>query len=256
MSEASDYLETLFKESYKAELDRSEKLDSQINLPTIIVTVFLGASAFYFEHRPEFQWSPAIVVFYLVMMLYLASVVRTIYCMVRSYGGYAYALIPSPGRVEARSQQLRAFYADYYGGNVAAIEGDVKKSIQEEMIGFYQVAATANRTNNLTRTTWLFYTTVWIVISLVLLLVSRLVFYYNDKPKPQKVRIISTKDEPSEIDVKGVTPPPVQKVEVSGALSPHQVQITNPPRVQDVKIIGQPAVQKVEVVEPQKKDAK
>src|SRR5208282_5330962 len=240
MSEASDYLETLFKESYKAELDRSEKLDSQINLPTIIVTVFLGASAFYFEHRPEFQWSPAIVVFYLV----------------RSYGGYAYALIPSPGRVEARSQQLRAFYADYYGGNVAAIEGDVKKSIQEEMIGFYQVAATANRTNNLTRTTWLFYTTVWIVISLVLLLVSRLVFYYNDKPKPQKVRIISTKDEPSEIDVKGVTPPPVQKVEVSGALSPHQVQITNPPRVQDVKIIGQPAVQKVEVVEPQKKDAK
>ena len=91
---------------------------------------------------------------------------------------------------------------------------------------------------------------------LVLLLVSRLVFYYNDKPKPQKVRIISTKDEPSEIDVKGVTPPPVQKVEVSGALSPHQVQITNPPRVQDVKIIGQPAVQKVEVVEPQKKDAK
>ena len=214
MSESRDYLETLFKETYKAELDRSEKLDSQINLPTIIVTVFLGASAFYLEHRPESPWSLAIVTFYLLMALYFSSVGLTIFFMLKSYTRYSYALIPAPDRVELRSQELRGFYARYHGEDDPAIEGDVKKDIQKEMIDFYQQAATANRTNNVTRAAWLFYTTVGIVTSLVLLMLSRLAFYYNDKPKPQKVRIVSTKDEPSEIDVKGVVPPFVRKVEV------------------------------------------
>jgi hypothetical protein len=38
MSVARDYVEAIYKEVYKTELDRAEKLDSQINLPTTFPT--------------------------------------------------------------------------------------------------------------------------------------------------------------------------------------------------------------------------
>ncbi len=182
MSQVGDYLESVYKEMYKAELDRSEKLDAQIGLPTVIVTIFLGASAFYFEHPPEIVGGLKYYSFYFVIVLYVIAVIATIVCMIRSYTKYYYALVPSPDRIGDRVKILQEYYTEYYGEDDPAIDEEVKKAIQEELTNFYRQAATENRRNNVKRTSWLFYTTISIVASLVLLLISRLVFYSIANP--------------------------------------------------------------------------
>jgi hypothetical protein len=219
----------------------------------VLVTIFLGASAFYFEHPPELTRDIRAILFYVLMALYVVAVVATIVCMVKSYTRYRYSLVPSPNRIGERVDELRSYYREYYGENDPAIEEEVKKDIQAELIDFCKQAGTDNRNNNLRRTTWLFFTTVCIVASLALLLLSRVVFYTIDNPpKPQKVRIVSTNSDPSVIQVEGLKPTDVQKVQIPGLPQTHRVEVTNQPTVQRVQITGQPPVQRVEVIEPKK----
>ena len=51
-----EYLESLLRDMYKAESDRSDKLDAAVNLPTALLTVLLGVGAFYLEKLPDLRW--------------------------------------------------------------------------------------------------------------------------------------------------------------------------------------------------------
>jgi hypothetical protein len=53
MGMTDDYLESLYRTLYESELERSDKLDAQVNLPTAVVTGLLAVSAFYIEHFPK-----------------------------------------------------------------------------------------------------------------------------------------------------------------------------------------------------------
>jgi hypothetical protein len=201
MAEDSDYLESLYKEVYKAEQDRSDKLDSQINVPTAIVTVLLGAAAIYLERPPRFDGSLGPIAFRGVLLGYAAAVLSAVYCLLRSYIGHRYALIPSPARIAGRVEELARYYRSYYREDEHDIPAGVKTAIQGEMIDFYEQAADANRSTNLTRTSWLYRTTVSLALAFSLLVFSRII-YYNSigenkpiAPGPQGTRPKSLGDE-------------------------------------------------------------
>ena len=251
MPASRDYLESVYKEAYKAELDRSEKLDGQINLPTGIVTVFLGASAFYFEHPPAFGFTVRVSLFYGTMIAYLLAVLATIFCMVRSYTRYRYALIPSPLKIDERVEELRVFYQNYYGDAHPAVDEDIKKEIQGELIGFYRDAADENRKNNVKRTEWLFRTTLCIVLALLLLMLSRVIFYaIANPPKPQKIQIVSTPAEPSRLNIAGAKSNDIQKVQVLAPPSAQGVELTNRPLRPKIEITAPAPIQGIEIVVP------
>lgn len=177
MSPADDYLETFCKETYKAELDRSEKLDTQINVPTALATVFLGASAFYFENLPKGQWGNATTAFYASLTIYLLAIGCTVFCIIRSYKGYEYFMMPSPRRLRDRIRELRIYYTEYYGTDEASREEMVKELVKGEFIDLYAECVENNRANNVRRTTWIFWTVVLVVVTLISLILSRIILY-------------------------------------------------------------------------------
>jgi hypothetical protein len=137
----------------------------------------------------------------IMSLLYMLAVSATIYCTVRSYTTYTYALIPSPSKIGIIVEHLRKFYSGYFPKNDPQIEDYVKKETQRELIGFYQECVETNRDNNNERAYWLAKTTQSIVWSLCFLLVSRILFYAIDTPKPQNVRVTMVPNEPGAIQV-------------------------------------------------------
>jgi hypothetical protein len=185
MAEDSDYLEALYKEVYKSEQDRSDKLDSQIAVPTAIVTVLLGAAALYFERPPKADGSLGLIAFCVSVAGYAIALIATVFFLFRSYTGYRIALIPSPSRIAGRTQELATYYRNYYSEDKHDIPAGVKTAIQGEMIDFYEEAADVNRSTNLRRTGWLARAIISLGCAIAFLVVSRIIYFTsNIAPKP------------------------------------------------------------------------
>ena len=82
-----------------------------------------------------------------------------------------------------RARELDRYYRKYYPEEHHDLAAGVKLAIQGEMIEFFEQAASANRATNVERTAWLFYATISVITALVLLLVSRVIFYAIDAPQ-------------------------------------------------------------------------
>ena len=131
------------------------------------------------------------------------------------------------------------------------MDEDIKKEIQGELIGFYRDAADENRKNNVKRTEWLFRTTLCIVLALLLLMLSRVIFYaIANPPKPQKIQIVSTPAEPSRLNIAGAKSNDIQKVQVLAPPSAQGVELTNRPLRPKIEITAPAPIQGIEIVVP------
>jgi hypothetical protein len=257
MGMTDDYLESLYRTLYESELERSDKLDAQVNLPTAIVTGLLAVSAFYIEHFPKIEWRVGVILFILSLIAYWALLMGTMYCLVRSYFKHKYQLLPPPGEIQQNVDKLRVHYEAEFddGRNVFVnvfVDENVKGDIQHDIVNVYKESGSFNRSTNTTRIAWLHWATHWIVFSIVALVASRLVYYFGvAESKPQEVKITEMPGD-SGIHRVEIVGRDVQKVEVVNPPSMHRVQIVNPPQSQKVEITGLPDVQKVEIITPKK----
>jgi hypothetical protein len=248
LSSTDDYRESLYKELYKSELERSDKLDAQINLPTAIITGLLAVGAFYIEHFPRLEWKPKVIVFVLSLLVYGGFLIAGVYCLVRSYFRYQYALLPAPEDIDKNVEQLRRHYeGKWWLGEDEGIDDNIKSDIQQNIISIYMESSSFNRQSNLTRIAWLHWTTRWIIYAIVVLVISRGIYYFCiSESKTQEVKIAEMPKDATihRIQVVGDR---VQKVELTNPPALHRVEVVNPPTVQKVQITDFPAVQKVEV---------
>ena len=249
MAATDDYLEALYKGLYESELERSDKLDAQINLPTAVVTGLLAVSAFYIEHFPKLQRRIGVILFVLCLGAYGAFLVGAMYCLIRSYFNQKYKWLPSPGRVQQNVDQLREYYEALDDG--LDVDERVKADIQHDMVNVYKQSGAFNRDTNVIRVGWLHWATRWIIASIVTLVISRSVYYLGvAESKPQELRITGLPDV-QKVEVTGHN---TQKVQVVGPPPVQRVEIVNPPASQKVEVTGLPDVQKVEVVTPKKEN--
>jgi hypothetical protein len=247
MAATDEYLESLYKGLHEFELERSDKLDAQINLPTAVVTGLLAVSAFYIEHFPPLSWRPGVILFTLALAAYGGFLLLAIICLIRSYFNHRYDWLPPPEAVQQNVDGLAAYYEALEDGH--DVDGRVKADIQHDIVNVYRLSASFNRHTNVTRIAWLHWATRWIIASIVALIVSRAIYYLGAaESKPQEVRVAGL-PEVQKVEVVGRD---TQKVQVVGPAPVQRVQVVNPPASQKVEITGLPDVQKVEVVAPKK----
>jgi hypothetical protein len=244
MAATDDYLESLYKELYKSELERSDKLDVQVNLPAAIVTGLLAVSGFYIEHFPRFEWKLGIVLFSVCLLVYGGFLLGSVYCLIRSYFRYQYQLLPPPQEIDENVAELRIHYeAQFDDGRV--VDENVKSDIQRNIVEVYESSGSFNRQSNTKRIAWLYWSTGWIIGAIITLVISRGIYYFGGiaEVKPQEIKVT---EMPSDTSFHRV------KVELADPRTVQRVEFVNPPDVQKVEIIRTPDVQKVQILVPEK----
>jgi len=247
-----DYLENLLKDMYKAESDRADKLDGDVNLPTAILTVLLGVGALYIEKAPSPSWGIRVVLYYLSSAIYLGFLIGALFCLVRSYTHQRYRMIANPKEMTDFEAGMRKHY-EAVPQEGKSVDDEVKRELQDALIEQYTESSEQNRQRNLQRTKWLFMTTQFIVGSLAMMIVSRILFYTvnNTTPRPQEVKIISMPDIPS----MGVKSPGTQEVQLNPVPGVHvgalpRIEGMRDTATRKVEIAGPSTLQKVEIVKP------
>ncbi len=250
MGQTGDYLESLYKSLHDFELERSDKLDAQINLPTAVVTGLLAVSAFYIEHFPKLEWRAGVLLFLTALAAYGVCLLAAIYCLIRSYFNHKYDWLPAPEHVQENVEGLQAHYEALEDG--LDVDERVKTDIQQEIVNVYKTCGSFNRQTNTRRIAWLHWTTRWIIASIGALIVSRGFYYFAAaESRPQEVRIMGVAGLPDvqKVEVLGRDPQKIQMVDPSPV---QRVEVVNPPAAHKVEVTRLPDVQKVELVTPRK----
>jgi hypothetical protein len=253
---SQEYLESILKDLYKSEADRSDKLDSVVNLPTAILTVLLGVGALYLDSPPKFRLEFPVVAFYVISLVYFILLASALFCLVRSYFGYKYRMLADPQEVVNYESTLRKYFTDYPVDG-SSTDDEVARALRSNVIQQYREAADHNRRANLRRINWLFWTTGLIVSALVAMIISKVLYVAirDTVPKPYDVKIVQMPATPK----LGVAFPNVQTIEID---TDSLVNLVNPPKLKvlpvteprKIQAVDQPQVPKTEITKPTKGD--
>lgn len=191
-NETKKYLEATFKEMYKAEVDRSDKLDAQITAPIALITVLLGVAAIYVETFPRLGSSALNLLYFLFLAAFIGAIGGAILCLFLSYHHYEYKTASVPEELRAYFNKLKTYYdaepTKYPQGATSSDEA-LHQKLLDNMLGLYTNATVTNRTSNLNRIWYLYWTTRCLTAAVVLLFANRM-FYYATKETPAKEQTI------------------------------------------------------------------
>ena len=261
MEKTKAYLESLFAEIHKMELDQSSKLDTQFNVLSVMTTVFLGSSVAFFEKAPSLSRAPSIVIFYIAVVVFVAAILRVLKCLIMSYRGYKYAYIASPTDIMGYAKAIEGEYAHNEVEEDQSVDDRVSDEMHDYVADMLQRCGAENRQHNITRAAWSFRATFWLVAALVALIAGRGSMLFFVSEKPQRVVIGPTdKNDPIPVLIRGtdgvqkVEVTNRQKVEITNLPAVQKVSVTNPPAVQKVEVTGQLPPTKVEVINPKKEN--
>jgi len=109
MDDTNKYLNKVFEDIYKMEIDRSDKLDTQFNVHSALVTVFLGASVVLFEKSRSPGLNTFTVILYTSLVFFLVSISGAVYCLIRSYRGYKYSFLARPVEIQTYADEYERF---------------------------------------------------------------------------------------------------------------------------------------------------
>lgn len=193
MTNLNKYTEELFKDMYWKELDRKDKITSNLSLPAGILTVLAGVAAYYIQHFPSPRWDPWIISFAVLSTFLCISIVFAVYYFFRAYHlGYAYGYIPTPNEITSYALDLKKYYASIQ-------EPDIDKMVENDLRVFltsiYSEYGTINTQNNDEKSKYLNCSNIAISISLIVLFISLGPFYivYHSDSKIQKLEMVNKK---------------------------------------------------------------
>lgn len=191
MTNLSKYTEELFKELYWKELDRKDKINSNLSLPAGIITVIAGVDAYYIQHFPSHRCELWNISFVVLSILLAISIAFAVYYFFRAYHlGHAYGYIPTPNEIARYASDLKNYYMSIKEPNVdEVVENDLRIFLASK----YSEYGTINTQNNDEKSKYLHRTNVAISISLIVLLLSLFPFYMINHltSQTQKIEMVN-----------------------------------------------------------------
>ena len=175
MTNLSKYTEELFKEMYWKEIERKDKINSQLSLPAGILLALAGVGAYYIRNSPSSHSGLWNISFIVLSAFLCISIVIAVYYFFRAYHlGYAYRYIPTPNEIYRYALDLKSYYESIQ-------ESNIDKMVENDVRGFltakYSEHCTENTLNNDDKSKYLYRTNVAILISLIILFFSLIPFY-------------------------------------------------------------------------------
>ena len=134
---SKDYLEQKLKERYEFEFEQKDRIEAKIALPVTIV-IFLSSSIIYYAKNPlKFDCSSWYTIFMLFALIFIGSMLVTVYYTMRTLIPYYYKHITEPEKLLEYYNKLIKHYNDEKTDNQKAetlILNDLKQSMTDEYL--------------------------------------------------------------------------------------------------------------------------
>jgi hypothetical protein len=177
-----------YKEIYFFEIQRSERFDNRLQVPTAALVVLIGFQAFMFK-GVNFGNSPeGIAIFCVGFILSILSTAISIYFLINSWGGSKYQFIP----LACTLDDYRKSLMDHYSESECGVE--TKKLFQQSLIDYYIKCSSFNADVNESRARDLYLGVVFIGLSSLSSILSFIPYFGYDleiKETTNKIQIVS-----------------------------------------------------------------
>lgn len=195
MSNLSKYSEGIFCEIYWKELERKDRINANLTLPTGIVTVLVGVEAYYLQNLPPFKIEFCHIVFWGTFAALFVTIAITVYFLIRAYIGYIYDHVANPKEIAKYISDLRTYCEAINASDISDIDDEIEKDVHTYLTSEYINYGQTNAQNNDKKSKYLHKSVVMVVISLIVFIVGAFPFYImnNQSPKVQKVEIVNIK---------------------------------------------------------------
>ncbi len=153
----------LYKEMYYHEIYQKEVINNRISIPVGIISLLVGVAYFYISSEKNVVLNFWGVTFFILLSLFIISLVLAVYFCARAYYNYEYAYIAMPEEIHKYSDG----YDDYYEGEDNK-ENLVKNEVDLFLAEQYMKATHRNRKNNEIKIAYLRFASLTLLIALSL----------------------------------------------------------------------------------------
>src|SRR5437667_12180017 len=113
MADKPNYLESLFREMYKAEADRKNELNKYISVPIGVLAVIAGLGCRFMDQFPGWKaGGDAVIPFLIFWSLMMACVVVASTYIIRAIVNYEYGYVATPNEILTYAAGLRTKYSE------------------------------------------------------------------------------------------------------------------------------------------------
>lgn len=134
----------IFKERFYFEINRQDRLKSNLSIPLSLLVLVFGIIVFYLKHLYLFIKIDLVsIFFYMTLSISIFLVLFVIYYLIKSFYNYKYSYLPEPREMKKYIDDLGRYYQKN-GNNMSEFENEVK----EQMESWYLEGAQKNMLNN------------------------------------------------------------------------------------------------------------
>lgn len=177
----------LYRKQYDFELDQRAHLGTTANIPIAAATFLFGGIA-ALTMNYERDLSTLAMLFVAMLAVALASLSVAIYFIFRSFLGYTYKKLPPMAELRAYHDELLEWHQKANSTEEAA-NRDFDDYLRDRLVE----AADKNGFNNVTRSAYIYRSTLSIAVSVVFICFSSLIFMYqglDSRSEPQRVQVV------------------------------------------------------------------
>jgi len=182
-----------YKESYYFELDRKDKISSNLNLPITILVLVAGVLSYYLNNLPNLDFSLKSAFLCFLLFSLFVSICFSFYYLYRCLTNYTYGYVSSTEEIDKYINQIHEYNTQ--------VDENRKIDTEDEFVDFlieqYSKCASMNSQNNKRKTGYLRSTSVSLLIAVIIMTVSAFPFFilkYNSSSQVQKVEITNLKE--------------------------------------------------------------
>lgn len=121
---------------YYHEIEQKDIINSRISTPLGIITLLCGGAVYLFQDLNSFNENSFKNTFYILLAIYIFSLLLCILFSIKSYYGYEYKYVPIPEKIQEHTDKLNTHYSKHYI-TYFSIHGPCKEKYIKEQLEIY-----------------------------------------------------------------------------------------------------------------------
>jgi hypothetical protein len=170
---SKDYLEQKLKERYEFEFEQKDRIEAKIALPVTIVTFLSGSIIYYAQNPINYVCSFWYIVFMLISLVFIGSMLSTVYFTMRTLIPYYYKHITEPDKLQKHYDELIEYHRDKNNDTDVHVLNKLKESIKNE----YLESAQYNSNTNEKKSEYLYHARQSMFVSIYALVVCSIIYF-------------------------------------------------------------------------------